>query len=135
MTEVREARLLTASGRIYAASSGRVTAPGLEACAERIALWDAVLDGEREFVRLAVEGPKSTDSVSPPCGACLQVIVEFAPDLRIDWAARSGDEIPFPARLRRQLKARKFAGGVRALDLLPGAFGPRSLSRRASGTR
>ena len=47
-------------------------------CSERTALFKAVSEGKREFVRIAIVGGKKGETVAPaPCGVCLQVMAEF----------------------------------------------------------
>lgn len=58
---------------------------GLTVCAERVALGAAVAGGRRTFVAIAVAGP--TGATVVPCGACRQVLAEFAPDLRVAYDA------------------------------------------------
>ncbi|MGI9950804.1 cytidine deaminase [Moorellaceae bacterium AZ2] len=75
------AALLTASGKVYTGVNIENASYGLTVCAERVALWKAVSEGECEFAALAVVcGDKPFGF---PCGACLQVLAEFAPDLEI----------------------------------------------------
>ncbi len=50
-------------------------------CAERVAVFKAVAEGKRQLECITIYTP--TDSPTPPCGACRQVIREFAPDCRI----------------------------------------------------
>jgi cytidine deaminase len=77
------AALLTRSGRIVHGCNIENSSFGLSVCAERTALWNAVTEGEREFVAVAVTaGPNASAS---PCGACRQVLHEFAPDLWVYW--------------------------------------------------
>ena len=52
---------------------------GLTACAERVAIWKAVSEGERQFAALAVV----TEPGAMPCGACRQVLSEFAEDMPV----------------------------------------------------
>ena len=61
---------------------------GLTICAERAAVTAAIAGGSRRFRRLAVV----SDSVEPvsPCGACRQVLAEFAPDLQITCENKEG---------------------------------------------
>ena len=83
------AALLTRSGRIVHGCNIENASFGLSVCAERTALWKAVSEGEREFVAVAITaGPGAAPS---PCGACRQVLHEFAPDLWVFW--RDGDRI------------------------------------------
>jgi cytidine deaminase len=83
------AALLTRGGRIVRGCNVENASFGLSVCAERTALWKAVSEGERDFVAVAITaGPGAAPS---PCGACRQVLHEFAPDLWVYW--RDGDRI------------------------------------------
>jgi cytidine deaminase len=73
------AALLTASGKIITGCNVENASYGLTICAERGAICSAVAAGEKEFVAKAIATPGG----HTPCGACRQVIVEFAPDLPI----------------------------------------------------
>ncbi|WP_211229981.1 cytidine deaminase [Desulfovirgula thermocuniculi] len=75
------AALLTARGKIYTGCNVENASYGLTVCAERVALYNAVSEGEREFTALAIvsDGP----SITVPCGACRQVLAEFSRDLKI----------------------------------------------------
>jgi cytidine deaminase len=75
------AALLTAGGKVYTGTNVENASFSLSICAERVALFQAVTAGEREFVAIAI----ATDTVSPtpPCGACRQVLQEFAPEIRV----------------------------------------------------
>jgi cytidine deaminase len=82
------AALATASGRIVEGCNVENASYGLSLCAERVALAAAVAAGDRAFVALAVAGPDGV--ATAPCGACRQVLAEFAPDLRIVYALPGG---------------------------------------------
>lgn len=80
------AALLTRSGKIYTGCNVENASFGLTVCAERVAIWKAVSEGETEFEALAVV----TNIAGSPCGACRQVMVEFAPDMPVVLADLSG---------------------------------------------
>lgn len=63
---------------------------GLTICAERVAMFKALSDGHRSFTRLAVVA--DTRSLTPPCGACHQILWEFGGDLEVRLANLVGDE-------------------------------------------
>lgn len=67
------AALLSTSGRIYEGVNVENAAYPMTICAERVAVFKAVAEGEREFQAMAV----ATDNGGSPCGACRQVLAEF----------------------------------------------------------
>lgn len=110
------AAVLTASGRIYAGCNVENASFGLCNCAERTALFTAVAAGERRFRAVVVFTPTATPTL--PCGACRQVINEFAPAAIIVSACDSG------------------APQVTSTpELLPHAFGPANLKPGTAGRR
>ena len=74
------AALLTKSGKLYTGCNIENSAFGPTVCAERVSVFKAVSEGEREFEILAVVGGKdgNVKGVTPPCGVCRQVLSEFA---------------------------------------------------------
>jgi cytidine deaminase len=85
------AALLADDGRIFTGANVENASYGLTVCAERVALWKGVSEGARSFAALAVAGPARRSA--PPCGACRQVLAEFAPELRVFWRNASGRRI------------------------------------------
>jgi len=75
------AALLTSSGKVYTGCNIENVTYGLTVCAERVALWKALSEGERSFVRMAVASDANPPAA--PCGACRQLLWEFCGDLEI----------------------------------------------------
>lgn len=71
----------TKNGKIYAGGNIESASYGLTVCAERVAIWKAVSEGEREFIKIAVI--VDTEELTPPCGACRQIIWEFCGDVPV----------------------------------------------------
>jgi cytidine deaminase len=71
------AALLTTSGKIYQGVNVENAAYPTSMCAERVAVFNAVTDGELQFVAIAV----ATSNGGTPCGACRQVLSEFGLDI------------------------------------------------------
>lgn len=105
------AALLTRSGKIYTGCNVENASYGLTVCAERVAIWKAISEGETEFEALAVV----TNIGGSPCGACRQVMAEFAPDMPVLIADLKGQ-----------------ATELSVADLLPLAFTPQHLQQAAS---
>jgi cytidine deaminase len=82
------AALLTASGKIIGGANVESASYGLTCCAERIALFKALTDGEKKFVAVAVVA--RWDGGPMPCGACRQLLAEYAPDAKV-FVADSDD--------------------------------------------
>jgi len=80
------AAVRTATGRIFAGCNVENASTGLTVCAERVAVWNAVSQGERAFNALVVV----TEDGAPPCGACRQVLNEFASDMPVLIADTAG---------------------------------------------
>ena len=81
------AALLCRNGKVYQGCNIENAAYGPSVCAERVAVFKAVYDGERAFEAIAVVGGRAGAAVTglcPPCGVCRQVLREFCgPDLMI----------------------------------------------------
>lgn len=82
------AALLGKSGKIYTGCNVENSSYGLTICAERVALFKAISEGEKAFDTLAVIA--DTAKPVPPCGACMQVLAEFNPDLTVIMANTKG---------------------------------------------
>ena len=68
-------------GRIYTGCNVENATYGLTVCAERVAVFKAISEGVRKFRRVAVAA--DTDRLTPPCGACRQILWEFCGDIEI----------------------------------------------------
>src|SRR6185295_128258 len=80
------AALLTPKGGIIAGANVESASYGLTCCAERIALFKALTEGQRGFIAVAIVA--RMDGGPTPCGACRQLLAEYAPDA-IVWMADS----------------------------------------------
>lgn len=106
----------TEDGKIYTGCNIESASYGLTVCAERVAIWKALSEGERRFKRLAVV--VDTDPLTPPCGTCRQIIWEFCRNATIVLANLRGD-----------------VETVEMRDLLPRAFDARFLREVSGGKR
>jgi cytidine deaminase len=82
------AALLTSSGQVITGANVESASYGLTCCAERIALFKALTEGHREFAAMGLVSP--TDPVFKPCGACRQLLAEYAPQATL-WCRSSLD--------------------------------------------
>ena len=101
------AALLAASGRVYTGVNVENAAYPATICAERVAVFSAVSEGEREFEAIAVV----TANGGTPCGSCRQVLAEFGLETVVFIADQDG-------RLVQEITVGQ---------LLPAAFTPRDL--------
>jgi cytidine deaminase len=82
------AGLRASSGKIYGGCNVENATYGLTVCAERVAIFKAISEGERKFNAIAVV--TDTDALTPPCGACRQLIWEFCGDVPVVMANLKG---------------------------------------------
>ena len=82
------AALRAVSGRIYGGCNVENATYGLTICAERVAIFKAISEGERKFDAIAVV--TDTAMLTPPCGACRQIIWEFCGDVPVVMANVKG---------------------------------------------
>jgi cytidine deaminase len=75
-------------GRIFGGCNVENSTYGLTVCAERVAIWKALSEGVRKFRAVAVV--TGADAPTPPCGACRQILWEFAGDVPVVSATVSG---------------------------------------------
>jgi cytidine deaminase len=102
------AAVRTNSGKVFTGCNVESASYGLTVCAERVAIWKALSEGERHFTQLAVVA--DTETLTPPCGTCRQIIWEFAKGADIVFANLKGESEIF-----------------HIADLLPRAFDARFL--------
>ena len=105
------AAIRTADGKVYTGCNVESASYGLTVCAERVAIWKALSEGERQFTDLAVVA--DTETLTPPCGTCRQIIWEFARGAKIVFANLEGQSEEF-----------------QIADLLPRAFDARFLTKK-----
>lgn len=83
------AAVRTKSGKIFTGCNVESASYGLTVCAERVAVWKAVSEGEKEFAEIAVVA--GTEELTTPCGVCRQIIWEFCGgDVSVTFANLKG---------------------------------------------
>ena len=103
------AALRTKDGKVFTGCNVESASYGLTVCGERVAIWKALSEGERDFTELVIVA--DTEQLTPPCGTCRQIIWEFAKNAKITLA---------------NLKGQSEIVDIR--DLLPKAFDARFLA-------
>ncbi len=98
------AAVLTESGEVYTGCNIENASYGATCCAERVALFKAVSEGNKDIRAIAVVA--SGEEAVPPCGICRQVMIELAPQAVVAMANLEG---------KREIR--------RVSELLPGPFG------------
>lgn len=97
------AAIETEDGEVYSGCNVESAVYGETVCAERVAVWKALSEGARRFRRVAVVA--DTERLTPPCGACRQILWEFCGDAEVVLANLGGE-----------------AETMRMSELLPRAF-------------
>ena len=90
------AALVAEDGTVFTGCNVESASYGLTICAERVALVKGVSEGHRRFIRIAVVA--DTARLTPPCGACRQLLWEFAPDATVILANLTGDTAEYAMR-------------------------------------
>jgi cytidine deaminase len=75
------AALESTDGRVFTGCNIENATYGLSVCAERVAVFKAISEGAHQFQRIAVAA--DTDVLTPPCGACRQILWEFCGDIEL----------------------------------------------------
>ena len=78
----------TEDGEIISGCNVESASYGLTVCAERVAVWNAISQGNRKIVKIAVVA--DTEELTPPCGVCRQIIWEFGGDIPVVMANLKG---------------------------------------------
>ena len=107
------AALRTSDGKIFTGSNVESASYGLTVCAERVAIWKALSEGERDFIELVIVA--DTEQLTPPCGTCRQIIWEFCKNAKIVLANLRGgrEELTIKELLPRAFDARFLKGASR----------------------
>jgi cytidine deaminase len=103
------AAVKTEEGKVYTGCNIESASYGLTVCGERVAIWKALSEGDKQFTELAIVA--DTETLTPPCGTCRQIIWEFCRDATIILGNLRGDSQVVSIR-----------------ELLPRAFDARFLS-------
>ena len=100
------AALQTDEGKVFTGCNVESASYGLTVCAERVAIWKALSEGERDFARLVIVA--DTEQLTPPCGTCRQIIWEFCKHATILLANLHGqkEELHIADLLPRAFDAR-----------------------------
>ena len=107
------AAIETEDGKVYTGCNIESASFGLTVCAERVAIWKALSEGERKFKTLAISA--DTETLTPPCGTCRQIIWEFCKHAKIVLTNLHGQQEV-----------------LEVTDLLPRAFDARFLKEAQS---
>ena len=106
------AALEDVDGRIHTGCNVENATYGLTVCAERVAVFKAISEGVRKFRRVAVAA--DTDVLTPPCGACRQILWEFCGDIEViaGESARQDRNVPVERSLPEAIRCSRFCRAV-----------------------
>jgi cytidine deaminase len=82
------AALLCKNGKIFTGCNVENASYGLTMCAERVALYNAITAGQKEFTKIAIASNRNREF--SPCGACRQALAEFNNDMTVIWQDAKG---------------------------------------------
>lgn len=107
------AAVRTEDGKVYTGCNVESASYGLTVCGERVAIWKALSEGERKFSELAIVA--DTETLTPPCGTCRQIIWEFAKNATIILGNLHGEtqEVSIRELLPRAFDARFLTGAAK----------------------
>lgn len=97
------AALHCSNGKLFTGCNVENASYGLSMCAERVAVYNAIAAGQKNFNKIAIISNQRREF--SPCGACRQVLAEFSPNITIIWQDKDG-----------KIKSKKLT------HLLPSAF-------------
>jgi cytidine deaminase len=107
------AALQTQAGQVFTGCNVESASYGLTVCAERVAIWKALSEGERDFTDLVIVA--DTEQLTPPCGTCRQIIWEFCKHAKIVLANLRGqrEEVDIRELLPKAFDARFLKGAAK----------------------
>lgn len=108
------AALLTKEGQVYTGCNIENASYGATNCAERTAIFKAVSEGAKEFVKIAIVGGKAGEEITEfayPCGVCRQVMAEFC-DVKEMTVLVAKSENEFVEKTLDELLPMSFGGSI-----------------------
>ncbi len=108
------AALLTKEGQVYTGCNIENASYGATNCAERTAIFKAVSEGAKEFVKIAIVGGKEGEEITDfayPCGVCRQVMAEFC-DVKEMTVLVAKSENEFVEKTLDELLPMSFGGSI-----------------------
>lgn len=80
--------LLCSNGKLFTGCNVEDVSYGLTMCAERVAIYNAIAAGQKDFSKIAIASNRKKEF--SPCGACRQVLMEFSPEITVIWEDSDG---------------------------------------------